>query len=144
MIWRRSIRMSVPFFLFAIVSQVCIAACVTAAERGGGKAMMGNQMFVIKESDLPRMEKDALAGSGETAFHLWQFYELVKLDYKEALYWATISAENGYPSGEYTLGFILRNDPNARSKERALYWLRKCARRGDKQAIDLLKGNKEQ
>ena len=61
------------------------------------------------------------------------------MDHVESLLWAQIAAENGGHINEYNYGFMLHRDPNSRNQQRAVFWLERAARAGDKEAEWLLK-----
>ena len=103
------------------------------------KPIAGNQAFMIAKADLPKFKTEALEGSPDAAFKLYQFYEFVQLDAKESLYWITISAENGHPIGQHNLAYMLMDDPDLNSRLRARYWAKQSVRNGNKDALELLK-----
>lgn len=98
--------------------------------RSNDQPVMGNAVFVPPHSSLPKLEREALMGSGDAALKLAGYYQYVVNDPNQALYWYTISAENGSLSGMYNLAFMLNayTDPkNHGSKNfvRARFWLNK-------------------
>ena len=110
----------------------------SANSKDANRPIAGNEAFIIPEPDLPKLEADALSGSQEAAFRLYLFYEFVRLDPKQSLFWVTISAENGHPVGQYNLGVKLTNDKDLRNRQRALFWLRRSADQGNQRAVELL------
>lgn len=101
--------------------------------------IIGVHSLIIPEAELASLEHEALQGSPDAAFRLHRYYQSVRLDFKEGLFWAQIAAENGHPVGQYNLGFILRNDPDPRNRLRARFCLDRAADNGVSLAIDLLK-----
>ena len=104
---------------------------------GQGKPIPGIQGLVIDEKDLPSFEQKALDGNPESARRLSSFYDMVRNDRKQAVYWAMIAAENGSVVGQYNLGFLLRDDPDPKNRRRALYWLKRVSKSGDQHAADM-------
>lgn len=59
----------------------------------------------------------------------------VRKDYGEALRWYTLSAEQGNPDAEYSLGVMYLNGQGVRKDlAEALKWLRRAAGHGQKDA----------
>jgi len=100
--------------------------------------------YNLSEDEIKTLQDRALRGAPEPAFRLYQFFELYKKDYKESLFWVMVSAENGHPGGEYTLGFKLKDDPDHRNRQRAIFWLKRAAEHGEKLAVSLLKELQEE
>lgn len=101
--------------------------------------IMGNQSLVLAESEIKTLGQQALRGSPDAAMRLFLFYKFVQQDYAESLFWIRIATENGDPDGEYNLGFMLRDDPDPRNRQRARFWLERAAKHGEPLAEDLLK-----
>jgi hypothetical protein len=93
----------------------------------------------LSEYEVKLLQDKALKGSPEAAYRLYFYYAIYRKDHSEKLYWVRIAAENGYPGGEYALGFELRNDPDPRNRQRARFWLKRAAKHGEKLAASLLK-----
>lgn len=102
-------------------------------------AVYGNQDLEISKNELPKLEDDALRGSSDAAHRLSLFYDMVKMDSKEATYWAQIEAENGSPRGQYTYAFHLYKDSDPKKRIRARYWLELALKNGEPHAASLLK-----
>jgi TPR repeat protein len=114
-------------------------AALFALGFGGETPTIANKGLEIPEATIRQTEKEALAGSGIAAFRLFDYYEIVNVDGMKSLYWATISAENGYPGGMYALGFKLAKERDNNSRIRARYWLEKAKVNGERLADDILK-----
>jgi len=122
-----------------------------SAENEQGHPIMGNINFSISKAELPGLRDAALRGSPQAAFRLYQFFDMVVLDYKEAAYWASIAAENGHSIGQYALADILLDDTRVkflygsdpagkeRARERAIFWLERAASQGNERASERLK-----
>ena len=127
------LRFTLP--LVAGIGLLSSPAAVESTEKG--PPVMGNQDLIISESDLPRLQREAWACSGEVAFRLSNLYDFIPLDFKEGLYWMAIATENGYPKAFYNLGFALLTcrdlDERIRRRniERAKFWLRRVADGGE-------------
>jgi TPR repeat protein len=98
----------------------------------------GNDDLNLSSTEIASLQTAALSGSGKAANRLGIYYGCYKNDEDGYLYWATISAEDGDPTGYYTLGLLLsekRKDPDAQL--RARYWLQRAETSGNKEAADL-------
>jgi|WetSurMetagenome_2_1015567.scaffolds.fasta_scaffold195481_1 TPR repeat protein len=84
---------------------------------------------------MASIEKKALDGDPESADRLGMYYSMVKYDLKSAVYWTSIAAENGSVKGQYNLGVLLRDDPDPKNRRRAVYWLRRVSKKGDKDTV---------
>jgi TPR repeat protein len=102
------------------------------------KPVAGVSGLTITEKDIPAFERKALDGDPDAARRLSSFYQ-IRSDRSQAIYWATIAAENGSVVGQYNLGFLLRDDPDPKNQRRAIYWLKRAAESGDEMAAQLLK-----
>ena len=101
----------------------------------------------ISDLDLTQeQQKDCLAkanaGDADAAFQLYEYYEMVRLNYAEALKWLKKAADLGNLTAEYSLGYYYFHDlsltgPNA-AKYRE-YWIKEAAKSGDPEAIVALK-----
>lgn len=96
----------------------------------GEQPIMGNQKYVLDPPEIPRLQEEALKGSGDAAVRLAMFYNLVALDLNEGFYWMTIAAENGSGMGMYSLGQFLRARGDTQSKVRARYWFERVVKEG--------------
>jgi len=92
--------------------------------------------------EIPLLERQALAGSGQTALYLQSYlshYGYIPGN-RDYLYWGTIAAENDYVAVMGVLGsFIWHLDKPTGSEIRGIYWLEKAAKGGDEFAIHNLK-----
>jgi TPR repeat protein len=93
----------------------------------------------LTESEIRKLEAEALGGSPESALRLFLFYEHFRADPAESFYWARISAQNDDPTGQFELGVMLSGDADPKSRKRAAFWLKKAAERGNTTAEALLK-----
>ena len=142
-----------PTRLFAtavVIMVVCACSSLRSGEGEDADLTMGNASLEIPASEIAHLELEALRGSRDAAFRLYQHHEFVKLDYKAALYWVSIAAENGHPIGQYAFGFMLSDHARAevlgrgtaeervRDRERAVFWLKRSAENGNERALELL------
>lgn len=102
------------------------------------KAIAINESFNISKEDLPKIKKEALLGSSEAAFKLFNYYELYLYDVEQMMYWLTIAAENGHVYAQYHLAFFLNKISTPESKFRAKFWAKKAQKNGVKEAKELL------
>lgn len=82
-----------------------------------------------------KLVRQALDGSVEAALRLEQQYSLTA-NYTDAIFWATIAAENGSEDGAYRLAFTLAYSPHINQRRRARYWLKKLVAAGGKLGED--------
>jgi TPR repeat protein len=127
-----AMALSIPLLM---VGPMTKAASQTPSSGGGSPSageqpIMGNQKYVIEPAELPRVQDDALKGSGEAALRLAMFYNFVVLDLNAGHYWLTIAAENGSVMGMYNLGQNLRAQGDRQSKLRARYWFERVVKEG--------------
>ena len=123
------------FFILGII----LISCNKEKPNDDNKPINPSSVFIIEKSDLPKLEKEALLGSSEAAFKLYQFYGFYILDYNKSLYWVQIAAENGHVIGQHNLAYLLYNTSDINNKLRAKYWAKKSALNGNKEADEFLK-----
>ena len=125
--------------LIVIGAVLVLSAFNTFAQKQLLSVHGGNQEFALNKGQIATLEGQALDGSIDAATKLAKYYSMVTLQYDEAKFWYQIGAENG--SAEAMYGFwsmaYAGNDSNER--RRGLFWLRKAASLGDKQAVEALK-----
>ena len=127
---------------FALLAVVNVSSCMNrdvANNELKHTYVMGNESLVLSDAQIKALEPQALKGSAEAAERLCDFYDFIRNDYAESMFWAQIAAENGGHINEYNYGFMLRGDPNPRNQQRARFWLERAAKNGDKKAEELLK-----
>lgn len=100
---------------------------------------IANKGLEIPANEIDTVKSDALNGSGASAYRLYSYYEIVSVNREKSMYWATISAENGFPAGMYAVGFRLAQEADWESRIRARYWLKKAKNNGEPLADDILK-----
>lgn len=83
-------------------------------------------------SDIKCLQKLALSGDRQAARRLAIIYG--KIDLKVSKYWYMIGAENGDPASQYSYAILLMDEGSDVSKRRAVFWLRRAAEAGDKDA----------
>ena len=95
------------------------------------------EVFRIPREEIPKLEAQALGGSGDAAYRLSKFYEFLVLDIKEADYWLNIAAENDNPTAQYGLGSRLSLSSDKREHLRACYWLIKSKQKASSEVSAL-------
>jgi TPR repeat protein len=100
--------------------------------------------YNLSDTEVKALQDKALNGDPKAAFRLSLFYDIYRRDYKEGDFWTMIAAENGDPSGEYNFGFKLKDDPDPKNRQRAIFWLKRAAKHGVKLAVSLLKELQEE
>ena len=98
-----------------------------------------NQDLVLTEPQLRSLAVEAMRGSSEATSKISLFYGFVLLNPVEERRWALIAAENGDPVAQYNVYEDFVNNDTALDRERALFWLRKSANAGYKDAQEKLK-----
>jgi len=98
-----------------------------------------NQDLVLTQQQLQTLAVEAMGGSSEAASKISVFYGFVVLNPMEKRRWALIAAENGDPVAQYNVYEDFMNNDTALDRERALFWLRKSASAGYKEAQEKLK-----
>lgn len=97
--------------------------------------------ILVPTVEYIEVEQQALDGSAEAALRLERQYAMTAR-YSEAIFWATIAAENGSSLGVYQLAYTLAYSPDPKQRQRARYWLKKLIAAGGelgKDAKSLLK-----
>ena len=95
---------------------------------GGGKppgtpAAVTKQPLDIARAEIPKLQGEALDGSGAAAYRLAQYYGSAAFDQEEELYWMALAAENGDVRAAYGFGVLLSKRASERDRARARYWL---------------------
>ena len=96
--------------------------------RSEQRPAVGNQPFIIPEAEIPKLQDEALGGSGAAAYRLAQYYSFAVFDHGLGLHWMKVAAENGDVRGVYGLGMTLSKSSDRQDRLRAKYWLEKAAR----------------
>ena len=104
-----------------------------------GSPVVGSAGILLDDAALGELSRLALEGSGEAARRLSTHYLMARNDRSQAVYWALISAENGDVGGQYYVGYLLKDDPDAKNRKRAIFWLSKAASQGSGIAQRLLR-----
>lgn len=135
-----AIRSLVRFMFGLLLSIMCGTVTMAASDHPSDKKSsdvpldevpaVGNRPFLIPEAEIPKLQEQALKGSGAAAYRLAQYYDFAVFDYEQGLYWITLAAENGDIRGVYGLGVALARSQSDRDKVRARYWLEKARREG--------------
>lgn len=95
----------------------------------GGEPINPMESVFVPKAEYAEVVRQALDGSAEAALRLESQYSLTAR-YAEAIFWATIAAENGSQIGAYNLAFTLAYSPHADQRRRARYWLKKLIAAG--------------
>ncbi|MCZ4303328.1 hypothetical protein O4G98_01145 [Zoogloeaceae bacterium G21618-S1] len=130
-------------------TQVAIITLTIASHMLHAENQMTNQLesersvssvhgMALDGSEIKRLASDALDGSGDAARRLALHFLVAQGDREEGLYWAIIAAENGDIIGQYNTGFLLKDDPDPRNRQRAIYWLKRAKAAGNDAAQSLL------
>jgi hypothetical protein len=85
-----------------------------------------NEGMRVRCAEVPTLERQALAGSGDAAMKLAEFFAGVQGDNDDANFWWTIAAEDGDPRG---MDWIALTDAKSSEfvKIRARFWLEREA-----------------
>lgn len=98
-----------------------------------------NQELVLTQRQRQTLAVEAMRGSAEAATRISVFYGFVLLNPMEERRWALIAAENGDPVAQFNVYEDFMNNDTALDRERALFWLKKSAAAGYKDAQEKLK-----
>jgi TPR repeat protein len=130
-----------------IVMVLIVGLVILSFDRQGiteEKLFRQGKTYYLSDAEIKKLQGKALSGAPEAAWRLSLFYDLYQHDYKEGRFWERIAAENGDPSGEYSLGLRLKEDRDPRNQERAIFWLKRASAKGEKLAEKELKRLKKQ
>lgn len=103
-----------------------------------------NQDLVLTPRQRQTLAVEAMRGSAEAASRISVFYGFVLLNPMEERRWSLIAAENGDPVAQFNVYEDFMNNDTALDRERALFWLRKSASAGYKDAQEKLKRVEEE
>jgi len=121
-----------------LLSLTLLGDAAMSATEAGKAPVMGNQAFLISDKESPKLQREALTGSAKSAFRLYQHYAFAVNDMSEGLYWLVIASENGHAIAQQNYAYHLMQEQTARSRQRARFWIRESAKRGNKAALELL------
>lgn len=122
-----------------LMSVLWFAVQTTYAQTAPEQPVNLNQDLVLTQQQLQTLAVEAMRGSSEAASKISVFYGFVLLNPMEERRWALIAAENGDPVAQYNVYEDFMNNDTALDRERALFWLRKSASAGYKEAQEKLK-----
>lgn len=98
--------------------------------------------FTLAGSTLENRTAEAKAGDPAAQSELGRFYANgldVKVDYKQAFYWYSTAAAQGYAVAQCGLGSLYRNGHGVQQDyKQAVYWYTKAAEQDDAAAQDFL------
>jgi TPR repeat protein len=113
------------------------------------KWIFGNGGEEISDEDLKNLSQKALEGDGVAAFKVARYYDTENINAKINRFWLMISAEDGYPLGEYNYAFHLAETGSplnsSRADEptdhdRARFWFRRAKEHGLDVKPEVLRG----
>lgn len=115
---------------------LAISLGVFAASAQAPRSMAGPDFRELPKFDqLESYRRAAYRGSGPAANSLATYYMKADTSGRLERYWTAISAENGDPVGEYNLAYYyLDLSSPYPSVDRAKFWLRRSAEKGNKMA----------
>jgi TPR repeat protein len=128
--------------VFQLFVALLVSSCATQSitvNNGQPHWVMLNQSLKLSDAEIRDLEPKALGGSTEAALRLCNFFDFIRMDHNEAMFWVQIAAENGGHISEYNYGSMLYEDPNPRNRQRARFWLERAAKNGDEKAKILLR-----
>ena len=115
---------------FVVAVLLCLFSPIASLHAGGPHTSV--EAFQIPKGDIPKLEAQALLGSGDAAYRLSQFYAFVAIDSKEADFWLNVAAQDDNSTAQYGLGLHLSDSSNERDHLRACYWLGRSKQKGSK------------
>ena len=102
--------------------------------------------FDLSKGEQKNLMDEALRGNCGAAYKLYLYYNYTKNDYNKTMYILRVGSEYNDPKLQRILAFyLLRKDIyhpyeiNQSKQEEGLYWLKKSASQGDKEARQFLK-----
>ena len=98
--------------------------------------------FNLSNEEINKYKILASSGNTEAANRLFRYYNIVALNYPEAIKWLTVAAENGDPLSQYNLGNLYSVPPLSDNKV-AIFWLEKSKLNGFPDAAKVLKRIRE-
>jgi hypothetical protein len=103
-----------------------------------------NYSCSLSDTQITNFTAMALAGDGDAAFKLSEYYEFIPYDQTNALKWMKVAAEDGNLSGQYNLAREYEGmfDTNMIDLIQSRYWYQRAANAGDadsKRRLDELK-----
>jgi TPR repeat protein len=120
-----------------LLALLCVCQAV-AGQAASDEPINLNQSLVLTPQQRLSLAVEAMRGSSDAATRISLFYGFVLLNPMEERRWALIAAENGDPVAQYNVYEDFMNNDTALDTERALFWLRKSAASGFKEAKDKL------
>ena len=87
----------------------------------------------LTDTQVASFTTRALAGDGDAAWRLCEYYAFIKYDQASALKWMTVAAEDGNVSGQYNLAHEYEGafDKSRLDLKKARYWYQRAADGGD-------------
>lgn len=122
-----------------LLSVLWLPSQAVAAQNASEQPVNLNQDLALTKQQLQTLAVEAMSGSSKAASKISVFYGFVLLNPMEERRWALIAAENGDPVAQYNVYEDFVNNDTALDRERALFWLRKSANAGYKDAQEKLK-----
>ncbi len=116
-----------------------VAASSIKAEEQQVKSIMGNDSFLLSDSDLETAKKKALEGDAESAFQIYLHYALGKFDEVSSFVWLQIAANKGLARAQNNLGCIYMDEGIFKNLRLAKFWLKEAEKNGSPMATRWLK-----
>ncbi len=126
-------------FQVLLLSVFWLASQTVSAQNTSEQPVNLNQDLVLTKQQLQKLSVEAMRGSSQAASKISVFYGFVLLNPMEERRWALIAAENGDPVAQYNVYEDFVDNDTVLDRERALFWLRKSANAGYKDAQEKLK-----
>lgn len=113
-----------------IASVVFLVTCSFGfAHDDAQRVILANIDYGLNNEQIARYSAEAVAGSGEAAFKLVEYYYHFKgkRDLEKTLQWAIVGAENGDAASQYMAYQRLSVLTDPLKQQRSIFWLKKAA-----------------
>jgi len=126
---------------YKIVLHVALFACWFGIMRANDEGASLNAYFDLSKKSEKHLIIKGSHGDAQAAFKLYLYYELVRLDHIEALFWLRTAAGLGHATAENALGryYADQRPINYSNLPSAKIWLNKAIRDGAPEAKKDLK-----
>ena len=121
-----------------VVTALAISLSISSLQLNAAeKPSSMNEGFNISPTEVPKLEHNALLGSGDAAYRLSQYDYFVSLNEADGFRWLQVAAEDGNATAQYSLGSRLRDSEGPQDKLRACFWFKQAKVNGSGQVAAL-------
>jgi TPR repeat protein len=118
---------------------LCLASCSEAPDNksSNDKYVFGNAQFVLRETEIAKLEQLATEGNTEAPRRLSLYYYLVENNAEKGFFWNEKAAANGNSRAQLEVGrdYLTAASPlKERDFVKSRYWLQKSDKNGEQEA----------